>query len=107
MATFGEVAEKVADSAFKARLVVAVTEQCRYTLGREKFGAETDDHYAWAKTLSRNLLHEVMHDSHVQRIGRLCLLPAAWGAFDPNDDALLQERVAERFPLFTSDAEPA
>lgn len=104
--SFAAVAAKATNSAFRARLAVAITEQCRYELGTAQ-GARSPERYAWDHALARQTLQLLTSEQHLTRYARICLLPAVWGAFDPDDDAALQGRVSERMPMFASDAPPA
>lgn len=104
--SFAIVAAKVADPAFRARFTVAVTEQCRFMLG-EAQGARSLNRYNWDLALARGLLFELATSVNVDRMARLTLLPATWGAFDPDNDTQLQARVGSYMPLFASTAPPA
>lgn len=104
--SFAIVATKVREAAFRDRLAVAVTEHCRYTLGLAQ-GARSAARFAWDNQHARNVLQAVAHEAHLTRFARLVLLPAVWGAFDPDDDDDLIARVGERFEMFAADAPPA
>lgn len=104
--SFAIVAAKSTDGAFRARLTVAITEQCRYMLEQPQ-GSRSSARFAWDIALAREVVQMASNESTLSRYARLCLLPAVWGAFNPDDDTVLLTRVAERMPMFASTSPPA
>jgi hypothetical protein len=104
--SFTIVAAKSQDAAFRARLTVAITEHCRYTLGLAQ-GARSANRFAWDNALARSVLQLVASEPQLLRFARLCLLPSTWDSFNPDDDAQLLSRVGQYFTLFATDSPPA
>jgi hypothetical protein len=107
---YATVAAKASNSAFQARLRVALTEHCRYQLERARGGSESEERFAWERSSAREVLAKLArpHDAELAHWGRLVLLPAAWSSADQWDtDGPLAARVAERWSMLVGSEPPA